>query len=183
MVPWNTVVFSEVTLGLVPEILDAVDMSMLVGHELLEVIDPMVMEAGDIENVVDAEGVGEDDGIRHHLACDDGQNGFLSSIRDHSGIHLAPALEYAEDGDFADSAAATLSLAGATEVRFVDFDLAVEGRGDIKLASDDFTQSMIEQRSRVTVDADQFGSSAGWGASHKMFQQFAGLSDREARTF
>lgn len=70
--PWNTVVFSEVTLGLVPEILDAVDMSMLAGHELLGVIDPMVMETGDIENVVDAEDVGEDDGIRHHLACDDG---------------------------------------------------------------------------------------------------------------
>lgn len=127
MVPRNAVVFSEVALGLVPEVLDAVDVSIFARNELFGMINPVVVKAGDIQDVVDAEGVREDHGIRRHLAVDDGQDGFLFGVRDHLGVDLAAALEDTEHRDFAGCATATFAFADAAKIGFVDFDFTIEG--------------------------------------------------------
>lgn len=44
---WDTVEFAHVTLGLIPEILDPVNVVPLVG-ELLRVIAPKVLKVGDV---------------------------------------------------------------------------------------------------------------------------------------
>lgn len=64
--PGNAVVSAQVALGLVPEILDAVDVVFPVGEEL-GMIDPHMVEIGDVELVIGAEAVGVDHAVRLHL--------------------------------------------------------------------------------------------------------------------
>tara|TARA_B100000767_G_C19592335_1_gene462018 strand:+ start:229 stop:399 length:171 start_codon:yes stop_codon:yes gene_type:complete len=47
----NTIEFTHVTLGLVPEVLDAIDMVMAVGKEL-RVVDAEVVKVGHIQHVI-----------------------------------------------------------------------------------------------------------------------------------
>ncbi len=68
---WDTVESTHVTLGLVPEVLDAVDVVLLV-REQLGVVDAAVLEAGHIEHVVGAEDARVDDRLRQHLGIEDG---------------------------------------------------------------------------------------------------------------
>jgi hypothetical protein len=51
----DAVVFAHVALGLVPEVLDSVDVPARAEHKGFAVIDAMVMEAGDIEDVIGSE--------------------------------------------------------------------------------------------------------------------------------
>lgn len=49
---WNAVVAAQMPLGLVPEVLDPVDVVGFVSEEL-RVVDPHVVELGDINDVID----------------------------------------------------------------------------------------------------------------------------------
>ena len=86
----NTVKFAEVTLRLVPEILNAVDMVFAVGKEL-GVVDPPMPEAGNIEGIVAGEGITIDDGVRHDPLLQDGQQGRRLGIGDDHRIDLCMA--------------------------------------------------------------------------------------------
>ena len=90
MLSGDTVEAAQMTLGLVPEILDAIDV-ILILREQFGVVDAEMFEARDIEHVVGAEGVGIDDRIGHDLALEDGPEGAAFDIRDDSGIDLAAA--------------------------------------------------------------------------------------------
>lgn len=46
---WNTVVAPERALGLVPEVLYAIDVVVLVARERFSVVDPVVVELGHVE--------------------------------------------------------------------------------------------------------------------------------------
>ena len=61
---------THMTLGLIPEVLDAVDVVLLIGEQL-GVVDAVVFEAGYIEHVVGAEGIGVDDAVGNDLVLDD----------------------------------------------------------------------------------------------------------------
>ena len=67
----DAVVFAPVTLGLVPEVLDAVDVPARAEREGLPVIDPVVMEAGDVEYVTGSKRIGIDDRIQLNPGFDD----------------------------------------------------------------------------------------------------------------
>lgn len=87
---WYTVEAAQMSLGLVPEVLDAVDVVFLVGEEF-GVVDPGVPEGGDIEHVVGTEGVGIDDAVGHDLDVEDGFERLALHVGDHLGIDLATA--------------------------------------------------------------------------------------------
>ena len=59
----NTVEFTHVALGLVPEILDAIDVIVAVCEEL-RVVDAEVMEVRHIQHIIAAPEVGMNDAIR-----------------------------------------------------------------------------------------------------------------------
>ena len=61
----NTVKFAKVALGLVPEILNAVDV-VFASSKKLGVVDPQVPEASDGKGIVAGEGITIDDGVRHN---------------------------------------------------------------------------------------------------------------------
>ncbi len=65
----NTIEFAHVTLGLVPEILDTIDMIMAVGKEP-GMVDPEVMEIGYIQHIRPLPAARIDDAIRDYLSFD-----------------------------------------------------------------------------------------------------------------
>src|ERR1035437_7088070 len=66
----NAIETAHMTLGLIPEVLDAVDVVLLIGEQL-GVVDAVVLEAGYIEHVVGAEGIGVDDAVGNDLVFND----------------------------------------------------------------------------------------------------------------
>lgn len=63
---------TQMPLGLVPEVLDTVDVIVPVGEEF-GMIDPVMVEARNVQGVVSAEGVGIDDAVRRDLLLDNRQ--------------------------------------------------------------------------------------------------------------
>jgi hypothetical protein len=120
---WDAVEAAHMTLGLIPEVLDAVDVVLLIGEQF-GVVDAVVLETRYVEHVVGAEGIGVDDAVGHDLVLDDGLQGLALGVGDDLGIDLAAAFEQAKHRNLAASPATALALAMASEVALVDFDLA-----------------------------------------------------------
>ena len=66
----DRIVAPQAALGLVPEVLDSVDVVALVGEQL-QVVDPHVVEHRDIEHIVAAKGVGLDHAVGSDLLAND----------------------------------------------------------------------------------------------------------------
>ena len=73
-------------------------------------VDPVVVELGDVEDVIGGIRVGIDNRIRNNLLPDDGQECVFADVGDHHGVDFAAAPEDAEDRDFAGCAAPALPL-------------------------------------------------------------------------
>jgi hypothetical protein len=57
VLPGDAVIAALVSFGLVPEVIDSVDKVALIGKQL-GVVDPHVVELGDVEHIVVSEAVG-----------------------------------------------------------------------------------------------------------------------------
>ena len=88
MLSGNTVKFAEVPLGLVPKVLNAVNVVFTGGKEL-GMIDRHMAEAGHSEAIVAGQGIAIDDGIGHNPCFDDGQQRGGSGVGDdhHAAAH------------------------------------------------------------------------------------------------
>jgi hypothetical protein len=71
MVLGNTVKFAHMALGLVPEILDPIDVIMGLCKPL-RMVDPIVFECADIQRIVPPSTVRIDNAVRLYLARNDG---------------------------------------------------------------------------------------------------------------
>ena len=71
---WNTVEFAHVALGLVPKILDPIDVIFLVCKEF-GMVDPKVMEIRYVQHIVTAPAIRINDAIRNDFTFDDWQQG------------------------------------------------------------------------------------------------------------
>ena len=70
----NTVEFAHVPLGLVPKILNPVDVILLVCKGV-GMVDPKVMEIRDVQHVVAAPAIRINDAVRNDFTFDDWQQG------------------------------------------------------------------------------------------------------------
>ena len=70
----SAVEFAHVPLGLVPKILNPVDVILLVCKEV-GMVDPKVMEIRDVQHVVAAPAIRINDAVRNHFTFDDWQQG------------------------------------------------------------------------------------------------------------
>ena len=95
----NPIEFPHVTLRLVPEILDSVDVVLLVGKEL-GMVDPQVLEVRDIQHIVGLPAVGINDAVGNDFALDDRYQGIGSGVGNDLRIDPASALQQAEYWDF-----------------------------------------------------------------------------------
>jgi hypothetical protein len=71
---WNTVEFTHVALGLVPKVLNPVDVIFLVCKEF-GVVDSKVMEIRYVQHVIAAPAVRINDSVRNDFTFDDRQQG------------------------------------------------------------------------------------------------------------
>ena len=81
----NTVKLTQVALGLVPEVLNAI----VVGCKQLGVVEPQMPEAGEGERIVAGEGITIDDGVGHDPLLQDWHQGRGLGVGDDHGIDLA----------------------------------------------------------------------------------------------
>ena len=142
MRPRDAIVAAQMALGLVPEVLDAVDVVSPVG-ELLAMVDAHVAELGHVEHVVGLETVAIDHGIGLYARPDDREERFRSNVWDDHRMDLAAPLEQSEDGNLAASAAPPFALAPPpAEITLIDLHLAAKqlGRFLIQALSDHFPQ-------------------------------------------
>lgn len=111
------------TLGLAPEVLNPVDVIDVLGEQF-RVVDPNVMELGNIQNIIGTETVGVDDGVRSHLILDDWEKRVCTGIWDDNDMNLATSFQEPEDRNLARCATPTLTFPASAEIAFIDFDLA-----------------------------------------------------------
>ena len=78
----------KVPIGLIPEVLHAVDVVSLIGEEL-GMIDAHVMEFGEVEGVVGLETVDVNNAVRGDSLFNDREQGFGSCVR-HDGRKTLP---------------------------------------------------------------------------------------------
>ena len=84
---WNTVEFTHVTLGLVPEILDAVDVVVAVCKQR-GMIDAEVVEIRDIQHVITSPAVRIDNAVGDNFALNNRDQRRRGSVRDNLGVNL-----------------------------------------------------------------------------------------------
>ena len=115
------------TLRLVPEVLDAVD--MVSGfNKLLRVIDAVMSELRDIQSIITQKAISIDNAVRFDRLSNDRNQRILLGIRDDDDVHLAASLEQPEYRNFTSRAAYALPFPGATKIAFVDFNLSSKSR-------------------------------------------------------
>lgn len=168
----DAVVASEMSLGLVPEVLDAVDVVCIVGEQL-RMIDADMVELRDIQHVIGAEGIGVDDGVGPHFVQDDGKKSVGAGIWDDDDVNPAAPLQEPEHRNLAGRAAPTLTLPVPAEIAFVCLDLAADETGfaSRQLFEDHFPELVEEQDGGVAVDPGQFGRRAGRGARTEILKE------------
>lgn len=171
MLAGNAIVAAKMSLGLVPEVLDAFVVVFPVSEEL-RVIDPHVVEIGYVELVISAEAVGIDNAVRLDFTGDYRDQRVGLRVFHRQDEDMAAALEQPEHGDLASCAATALPLAHPAEIAFVDFDLAGQVASfSRQILGDDDPQPMIEGRRSILVHPDQSGRRSSRRPRYKVFNQ------------
>ena len=108
---WNAVIPAQMPFGLVPEVLDPVDMVPFL-DKFLRVIDPVMPELGDIENIVGAEAISIDDAVGFDALTNNPGQCLGLGIRDRNRVDQPTALEQAKDRNLACRATLTRPVSG-----------------------------------------------------------------------
>ena len=167
---WYSVVAAHVSLGLVPKVLNAVDMAFLF-DECFRMIDADVMELRDIQHIVGSETVGVDNAVRLDAIPNNSQQSLCLGILDHHCIHLTATLEETEDGHLTGCPSPSLAFSNASEVALIDFDLTCKERSFSRhLLNDDLTQFVEKQNCCVPIYTRQLSSRSRGYTSHKLLK-------------
>ena len=122
---FDAVESAQMTLGLIPKVLDAVDV-ILALSQVLGVVDAHMVEVGNIQGIADSESVCIDNAVGTYLLFNDGHDSLPFCIGDYSGVNLSFALQDPKDGHFACRASTSLALARTAEMTLVGFHFAIE---------------------------------------------------------
>jgi len=181
VLPGNAVVAAQMALGLVPEVLDPIDVVATVGKPLT-VVDTLMSKLRHIKNIVGRKAICVDNGVWLDGSAHDRHQGSSSRVGNDDGMDLASALEQPEHRHLAGGTSAPLPLAPPTEVALVHLHFADEQLGRLggELRGDQFPQLVVEQGGRVPVHPDQLRGGSSRRASHKMPNKGLLANDREA---
>ena len=125
MFPWNTIEPTHVTLRLVPEILNTIDVIMAICKQLT-MVDSVVPEFRHIQCIVAAPSIRIHNAIWYDFVLHDIHQCIRPSIGDHLRINLATAFEYAKYWHFTGCTTATFALAFVAEITLVYFNLTMK---------------------------------------------------------
>src|SRR2546426_12746243 len=118
----DAVVAAEPTLGLIPEVLDAVDVLSPVG-EVLRMVDAYVMKLRDIQHIVGRMAISVNHAVRPYFSPDNRQESFFCGVCGRQRIHFTAALEQTKHGNFSSLPTTTPALAHATKAKLIHFNL------------------------------------------------------------
>ena len=123
MLAGDAVETPEMALGLVPEVLDPVDV-VPVCHKSLRVIAADVMELRDVQHIVTTEAVGVDDAVRLDLVLVDREKRCRLGVWNDHGMDLAAPLQEPEHWNLAACAPSAPALFDPAKIALVDINLA-----------------------------------------------------------
>ena len=126
MRPGNAIVFAQVALGLVPEVLGHVDMVFLVGEQK-GMVDPVVLEPGRIQRVVTIPAVGIDDAFGSDFFLNNRHQFCRRRIGDNLRVNLATTPSKCRRQRLFLGAVSAPSFSLSAEIALVQFDSAIEG--------------------------------------------------------
>jgi hypothetical protein len=150
---------TDMPLGLVPEVLDAIDMVVRISEEF-RMIDPVMMELGDIQHIIKPEAVSVDDAVRADALSHNPHQSQWLGIRDHDSVNLAASLEQFEHRHLPGSPSATLALACTAKTALVHLNFTIKERCFFgQPARDHFAQLVEKQDRRVAIHTRQLGRS------------------------
>ena len=166
--PWNPVVLAQYALGLVPEVLDAVDVITATG-ELSRMVDAHVVELTDVQRVVAAEAIGIDHAVRGDFPLDYRHQRGCPGVVDDLGVDLSATLEQAEYNDLTGGTTTTLAFADATKVALVQLNGSVEDfvLHQSQLVGNQLTQLPVVERSSVGLEPKHTGRRTGGHFEHE----------------
>ncbi len=147
-VPRDAVESSEVALGLVQKIYNRIDVVLSV-HEPFRMIDPHVVEIGDIQRIIAPESVRVHDTVRQDHTIHDGEKRRAPGVGDHDRVDPSTSLQQAENRDFASSTSTTFAFPDSSEIALIDFNLTGEWRCLFHFIGNDFPQPSEERCCRV----------------------------------
>ena len=93
----DAVIASQMPLCLVPKVLDAVDMIPVLGEQF-GMVDPDVLELGNVQHVIGPKAIGVDDGVRPYLVSYDGEKRFRACIWDDHNMDFAATFQETKTG-------------------------------------------------------------------------------------
>ena len=167
----DAVIAAQMSLGLVPEILDAID---LVGalYKGVLVIDPLMVEFRNIKNIIGSITIGVDNAVWLDAIAHNADKRLRAGVGDHGRVDFAVTFEQAEHRHLACRTTAPFALSDTTEVALVDFDLThCKRRLGSQFRGNKLSQLVVKQRRRVAVDADQLGRRACRNAHNEVRNQ------------
>jgi len=166
----NAVEPSEVALGLVPEVLDPVDVVVLVGEQL-RVVDAGVMEARHVKRVIAPEAVRVDDTGGQDHALHDGQKRVGAGVGYHYRVDPASTLEQPENRHLSRCPTPSLALSDAAKIALIDFNLSLQGGCLFQLLANDFSQPSEEGRGGIAMNTHQFSRCPSCRAGNEVLNE------------
>ncbi len=174
----NAVEPSEVALGLVPEVLDPVDVVVLIGEQP-RVVDAGVMEARHVKRVIAPEAVRVDDAVGQDHALHDGKKRVGAGVGYHYRVDPASTLEQPENGDFPGCSTPSLAFSDAAKVTLIDFNLSLQRGGFFQFLANDFPQPSEEGRGGIAMNTHQFSRCPSCRAGNEVLNESGLLAGAE----
>ncbi len=113
------------TLRLIPEIFDSIDVIPSVCEEL-GMINPHMMKVAHVESIVGLERVGVNNAVGCYFFLDDRQQSLRPCVWDNGSENLPAPLKQAEHGHFPGCSSTSLSFASSSELTFIRFDFPAQ---------------------------------------------------------
>src|SRR5665647_1871423 len=132
----------------------------------------MMMKITHIKRVVATVAIRINNAVRRHLPCNERHQGDRFGVVHHFGEYFSTTLEYAKYHHFTRGTAASLSLARATKITFIQLDCAIKYlmRLQLYMVADYLPNLFVKQHRRIGLDTQYICRCSGSNFQHKKFQ-------------
>ena len=122
MRPWYAVETAQVSLGLIPEVLNPIDVVSAI-RKKPRMIDPYMMEVRNIQHIISLPTIRINNAVGYNLALNDRHQRLAGSILDDLHINLASTLQQPVNKHFSGRATSSPVLAFTAEIALTRLDL------------------------------------------------------------
>ena len=120
-------------------------------------VDPVVLEFGDVENIVASKSIGINDAVRLDFPTNNGHQRIRFGIRNRQNKDFAATLQKAKNRHFASSASSSLALSDAAKITLIGLNFTAEQLliGG-SLFGNQFAQLAIKERGGIGLQTQHF---------------------------